>query len=293
MKETKDILKKVKKIEIKTRKLVDGLLQGSYHSIFKGRGIEFSESREYVPGDDIRAIDWKMTSRLNHPYVKEFIEERELTAYILFDASESNEFGNIKSKKETSIELAASIMFAAIKNNDKIGLCIFTHKVEKFIPARKGKKHALKMIRELLQFTPKFRTTDISEAIRYSSKVVKRKSIIFLISDFYSQDFRKALKIIKHKHDVIGINMKEAREDDMPDVGYINLEDEETGEQILIDTSDGEFRKNYVAHVKRRNDSLDRNFKRLKIDLVSVKSDEPFERPVRRFFRLREKRMIR
>ncbi len=289
----KEVLKKVKKVEIKTKRLVDGLLQGAYHSIFKGRGIEFSEVREYVPGDDIRIIDWKVTSRMNQPYVKEFIEERDLTAYVLFDVSGSNEFGSVKSKKENAIEMAASLMFAALKNNDKIGLCLFTKNVELFLKAKKGRKHVLKLIRELVNFNPKFRTTDINEALKFISKVVKKKSIIFIVSDFFSEDFSKNLSILKNKHDVIAINMNDIREQEIPDVGYIKLEDEETGEQVLINTSDKNFRKNYLELVNERNSKINHLFKKMRIDCMNIKSDEAFEIPLRKFFRIRERRMIR
>lgn len=290
MSKTKEVIRKVKKVEIKVKRLVDGLMQGGYHSIFKGKGIEFSEVREYVPGDDIRIIDWKVTSRMNHPYVKEFIEERDLTVYILFDMSGSNEFGKIKSKKDNSLELCASLMFSALKNNDKIGLCCFSEKVEKFIPAKKGRKHVLKMISELITFNPKFKTTNINESLKFISKVVKKRSIIFIVSDFYSDDFKKSLSIIKHRHDVIGINMKDSTEDDIPDVGYINLEDGETGEQILVNTSDKNFRKNYVDIMKKRNNNLQKIFKKTKVDLVNIKSDEAFEMPLKKFFKQRIQR---
>jgi uncharacterized protein (DUF58 family) len=294
MAETKEILKKVRKIEIKTKCLVEGLLQGAYHSIFKGRGIEFSEVREYVPGDDIRAIDWNVTARFNQPFVKEFIEERDLTVYIALDVSASSEFGREKSKKDMAIELSASIMFAALKNSDKIGLCMFTDKVEKFIPPRKGKKHILKAIREMVEYTPKNKATDLNEPLRFMSKVIKRRSIIFIISDFFTEsEFDKNLRILKNKHDVIAVNLNDLREMEMPDIGYIELEDEETGEQILVNTSDDSFRKTYSNLMKARHDSLIKKFRRLNIDSVDLKSDESFEIPLRKFFRLREKRMVR
>jgi uncharacterized protein (DUF58 family) len=293
MQDTKQVLKSVKKVEIKTKKLVDGLLQGAYHSVFKGRGIEFSEVREYVPGDDIRMIDWKVTSRMNHPYVKEFIEERDLTVYILFDVSGSNEFGSIRSKKENAIELAASLMFAALKNNDKVGLCLFTEKVEKFIRAKKGKKHILRMISDLIKFNPSFKTTNLNETLKYVSKIVKKKSILFIISDFFSEDFSKPLSILKNRHDIIGININDLREQQIPDIGYINLEDEETGEQVLVNTSDKDFRRKYSELIHDRNETISRLFKKLSIDVIPIKSDEAFEAPMRSFFRMREKRMIR
>ncbi|MFH1641397.1 MAG: DUF58 domain-containing protein [Nanoarchaeota archaeon] len=287
----KQLLKQVKKIEIKTKHLVDGLLQGAYHSVFKGRGIEFSEVREYVPGDDIRNIDWNVTARMNQPYVKEFIEERDLTVYIVVDVSASNEFGSVKSKKQTAIELCASLMFAALRNNDKAGLCLFSSVVEKFIPPRKGKKHTLRMIREMLYYEPLNKTTDIEAALKYLSHVIKKRSIIFLITDFFAPDnYAKHLKLLKKRHDIIAINVNDIREEVMPDVGYIELEDEETGEQILVNTGDKEFRERYVRLISQKNGQLNSQLRKLKIDVIQLKSDEPYEIPLRKFFKTRQKR---
>jgi len=288
--ETKEIIKKVKKIEIKTKHLVEGLMTGAYHSVFKGRGIEFSEVREYVPGDDVRSIDWKVTARMNHPFVKEFIEERDLTMYIIFDVSASGEFGATKSKKEQATELAATLMFSAIQNNDNVGLMLFSDRMERFIPARKGKKHVLKLVRELVTYEPVGKTTDIGVALSYFSKIIKRGSIIFIISDFYSSDFLLPLKMIRQKHDVIAINIHDIRELEIPDVGYIELEDEETGEQILVDTSDALFRKRYEGIMKERELGLTRHMHKLGIDMIALHSDQTYETPLRNFFRTRERR---
>ncbi|HZX44402.1 MAG TPA: DUF58 domain-containing protein [Candidatus Nanoarchaeia archaeon] len=293
MPETIEILKKVKKIEIKTKHLVDGLLSGAYHSVFRGRGIEFSEVREYVAGDDIRSIDWSVTARMNHPYVKEFIEERDLTIYIVLDVSASNDFGSEKSKKEAAIELSASLMFAALRNNDKVGLCLFTDKAEKYYSPRKGKTHILRLVRDMIEYNPKSKATGLAETLRFLSKVIKKRSIIFIISDFFTDSFEKELKILKNKHDVIAINMSDIRESEIPNVGYIELEDEETGEQLLLDTSDKEFRQSYISMMKERNDRLNNMLKKLKIDNIQLKSQEPYEIPLRKFFRLRERRMVR
>ena len=294
MPETKQILKRIKKIEIKTRHLVDGLLQGAYHSVFKGQGIEFSEVREYMPGDDIRTIDWNVTARMNHPFVKEFIEERDLTVYIALDVSASNEFGSEKSKKEAATELAASLMFAALINNDRVGLCLFTNQVEKFIYPRKGRKHVLKLIRDMIYFNPKNKTTELQSTLRYLSKIIKKRSIIFVISDFFSEDnFQRPLRILKNRHDIIAININDIRESEIPSIGYIELEDEETDEQILVNTSDKEFVKEYVRLINEKNSQLNKMLSKLKIDLIQIKSHEPFEIPLRRFFRLRERRMVR
>lgn len=294
MQDTKQILKKVKKIEITTRHLVEGLLQGAYHSIFKGRGIEFSEVREYIPGDDIRSIDWNVTARMNTPFVKEFVEERDLTVYLVIDVSASNEFGNIKEKKETAVELAASLCFAAMHNNDGVGLCLFTKEVERFIRPRRGKKHIMKLIREMLYFKPEYKKTDLNSALVFLSNVIKKRSIIFIISDFFSEmNFEKHLRMMKRKHDVIAVNINDMREQGMPDIGYIALEDEETGEQVLIDTSNEEFQRNYKRLIENRNNELDTVFKKSKVDVIRLKSDEPFEVPLRKFFKLRLEKMVR
>ena len=291
MLETRQVLKRVKKIEIKTRHLVEGLLQGAYHSVFKGRGIEFSEVREYMVGDDVRTIDWNVTARMNKAFVKEFIEERDLTIVFAFDVSGSSFFGSIKEKKEHAIELIASLMFAALKNNDNTALCMFTDNVEKFIPARKGKRHVLRMIRELIYFKPVERKTDVASCLRFLSKVVKKRSIIFVISDFFGKPFSKELKLLRNRHDVIAVTLYDPRELEMPDVGMIELEDEETGEQVLVDTSDSDFRENYVKIVNKNLSAIRGNFKKLKIDCVDIRTDTNFESPLRKFFKLRQRRL--
>ena len=291
MLETRQVLKRVKKIEIKTRHLVEGLLQGAYHSVFKGRGIEFSEVREYMVGDDVRTIDWNVTARMNKAFVKEFIEERDLTIVFAFDVSGSSFFGSIKEKKEHAIELIASLMFAALKNNDNTALCMFTDNVEKFIPARKGKRHVLRMIRELIYFKPSERKTDVASCLKFLSKVVKKRSIIFVISDFFGKPFSKELKLLRNRHDVIAVTLYDPRELEMPDVGMIELEDEETGEQVLVDTSDPSFRENYVKIVNKNLSAIRRNFSKLKVDCVDIRTDTNFESPLRKFFKLRQRRL--
>ena len=289
--EQKEILKNVRKIEIKTKQLVDGLLQGAYHSIFKGRGVEFSTVREYVKGDDIRSIDWNVTARMNKPFIKEFIEERDLNVYIIFDVSESNTFGSVREKKEVATEIAASLMFAAHKNNDKVGLCLFTNTIEKYIPARKGKKHTLRLIREIIHHQPKQKETNLRNTLSKFANILKKRSIVFIISDFITEDFTKPLKIMKKRHDVICLNLQDIRESEIPDIGYIELEDSETGEQVLVDTSDPEFRKNYIKLVQKRNQDLKKKLEKLKIDLINIQSNEPFEVPLKKFFRLRKRRI--
>ncbi len=293
MPETKEIIKQVKKIEIVTRNLVDGLIAGSYHSIFKGQGIEFSEIRDYRPGDDIRAIDWKVTARFDHPFVKEFIEERDLRVYFVFDYSASSSFGNLVEKRRKAIELTATLMFSAMRNNDKVGIFIFTEDIEKFIPARKGRRHILKLISTLVSHQPENKKTNLKKALSYVANIVKKRSIIFIVSDFYDQDFAKQLKILKNRHDVIAIKVNDNREANLPDVGLIQLEDEETGEQILVDTSDEAFRSNYSNIVSKEERRLNHIFKRHKVDTVNIITDEPYEYPLRKFFKTRQKRVMR
>lgn len=293
MDQKKEIIRKVKKLEITTKHLVDGLITGNYHSIFKGQGIEFSESREYRVGDDIRSIDWKVTARLNEPYIKEFIEERDLHVYFALDLSGSSSFGNNISKRKKALEIVASLMFAAMKNNDNVGLFLFTDKIEKFIPARKGRKHVLKAISTLVQFQPLSTTTDLRESLRYISKVIKKRSIVFVISDFFDTDFVQPLKLLKNKHDVIALRIIDQRELEIPDIGLIELEDEETGEQLLVDTSDEQFRKNYIEQIQKHEQDLLHQLRKIKIDMVRILTDEPFEIPLKKFFKLRMQRVMR
>ena len=293
MDQTKEIIRKIKKIEITTKNLVDGLITGNYHSIFKGQGIEFSESREYRIGDDIRSIDWKITARLNEPYIKEFIEERDLHVYFALDLSGSSSFGNNISKRKKALEIVASLMFAAMKNNDNVGLFLFTDTIEQFIPARKGRKHVLKAISTLVRFKPESTTTDLRGSLSYISKVIKKRSIVFVISDFFDTDFVQPLKLLKNKHDVIALRIIDQRELEIPDIGLIELEDGETGEQILVDTSDEQFRKNYVQQIQKHEQDLLHQLRKIKIDMVRILTDEPFEIPLKKFFKLRLQRVMR
>ncbi|MGV8172365.1 MAG: DUF58 domain-containing protein [Candidatus Woesearchaeota archaeon] len=292
MLETKEVIRQVRKIEIETKHLVDGIITGNYHSIFKGQGIEFSEIRDYRPGDDVRAIDWKVTARFNHPFIKEFIEERDLRVYFVFDYSASGSFGNIIEKRSKAIELTATLMFSATRNNDNVGLFIFTDEVEKFIPARKGRRHVLKLISSLVTHEPYSMKTDLNKALAYVSNIVKKRSIIFIISDFYGQEFSKPLAILKNRHDVIAIRVNDFREGNIPDIGLIQLEDEESGEQILVDTSDEDFRKNYSIIMSEENKRLDATFNKHRIDTVNILTDKPYELPLRKFFKMRKKRVM-
>jgi uncharacterized protein (DUF58 family) len=287
----KEILKKVRRIEISTRGLVNDVLSGEYHSVFKGRGMEFSEVREYQIGDDIRTIDWNVTARHGHPYVKVFEEERELTVMLMVDASSSGEFGSYQQMKgEIAVEICALLAFSAIKNNDKVGLIIFTDKIEKFVPPRKGKSHVLRVLRELLYFKPEDQKTDIGLAMQYFSQVIHRRSVVFLISDFISKGFERPLRIASQKHDIIAIHMVDPREIELPPLGYIELEDAETGEQILLDTNDRQIRGLFAEQAMQAMGDQDKLFKSMNMDSIRIRTDQSYIEPLIRFFRMRAKR---
>lgn len=289
----KEILKQVKKIEINTKKLVDGLISGSYHSVFKGSGVEFSEIREYYLGDDIRSIDWNVTARFNKPYVKNYIEERDLRVYFIFDISGSVSFGNIIEKRRKAIEIIASLMFSALKNNDSVGLFLITENIELFIPAKKGKKHILKMLAKIISFNPKAKTTNLKNSLEAVSKIIKRRGIIFLISDFQTSDFIKPLKVLKIRNDIIAIKISDKTEKEIPDIGYIQLEDEETGEQILLNTSDKYFKEKYNKIMRGNDLMIDKFFRKYKIDCLELFTDEGYEKPLKKFFKIRKLRSVR
>lgn len=290
MDQVTEILRHVAMLEINTRRLVEGLVAGGYHSVFRGRGLEFSEVREYVPGDDVRSIDWNVTARMNEPFVKEYIEERDLNLYIVFDASGSNDYGSVESKKETAQKIAASLMLAAVRNSDNVGLAISTDTIEEFFSARKGKKHALRLIREIIYYSPKSRNTDIASSIRLLGNALKKRSIIFIISDFISEDFTRQLKALRNRHDVVLVRIIDANERNLPDIGYAYIEDGESGDQILVNTSDEDIRKAFEHEFVNRERSLELLMKRLRIDMISLESGQGFSRPLRKFFRERERR---
>ncbi len=288
----KEILKKVRRIEIRTRRMVNDLFSGEYHSTFKGQGMEFEEVRQYQPGDDIRLIDWNVTARTGQPYVKKFREERELSVVLLFDASSSGKFGTRERfKSETAAELCALLAFSAIKNNDKVGLIIFTDRIEKFVPPKKGRAHVLRLIREILYFKPVGITTDISGALQYLSRVIRRKSVIFLISDFLSEGFYKPLQIANKKHDIIGIKVTDPRETQFDDFGLIELEDAETGEVILVDTGSKAFRKEFAARSQEDVTGLKRSFQLINLDFINIRTDQSYIVPLINFFKMRERRL--
>lgn len=288
-----EILKKVEQIEIQTRGLVNDVFSGEYHSVFKGRGMEFSEVREYQIGDDVRTIDWNVSARVGHPYVKVFEEERELTVMLLIDVSSSGEFGTVKRMKgEIAVEICALLAFSAIKNNDKVGLIIFTDKIEKYVPPKKGKQHVLRVLRELLYFEPEAKKTNISKALEYFSSVVRKRSIVFLISDFLSEDFSSALKIANKKHDVVAVRINDPRENSLPDVGFIELEDAETGEIAAFDTNDPALRDLYTRTISREKEQRDKLFKSMNVDSIDISTDGSYIEPLIKFFRMRAKRFI-
>ncbi len=286
-----ELIAKIRHIEIRTNRLVNDILAGEYHSVFKGRGMEFSEVREYQMGDDIRTIDWNVTARMGHPFVKRYVEERELTVMLLVDASRSGEFGSAAQlKNEVAVEICALLAFSAIKNNDRVGLIIFTDRVEKYVPPKKGRQHVLRLVRELLYFKPQDRETDIGEALEYLQRVHKRKSVVFLISDFLSPDFETPLRIANRRHDVVGITITDPRERDLPPIGLIEFEDAETGEIVIIDTYDPEVRKLFANQGESEAGKLQKSFRRLSVDTIDVMTDEPYVMPMIRFFRKRASR---
>ncbi len=289
---SQDILKKVKRIEIRTKHLVNDLFSGEYHSVFKGRGMEFSEVREYQIGDDIRLIDWNVSARNQKPYVKVFEEERELTVMLLVDVSASESFGSVHQMKiEIAAELGALLSYAAIKNNDKVGLIIFTDQIEKYVPPRKGRSHILRLIREILAFQPESRGTDIANAVEYFLNVQRRRSVAFLISDFWDDRFEQPLQIANKKHDLIGLWLLDPREEHLPDVGLLHLQDPETLEEMVIDTHDPHLRQHYRDAAVQRNVNLTQLFRSMNMDTVQIRTDQSYIEPLMTFFKMREKRM--
>ncbi len=296
MDSARDILKKIQRLELKTRGLVAATFSGQYRSIFKGRGMNFEEVREYQPGDEVRSIDWNVTAKYSEvhgaAYVKKFTEERELTVMLVVDVSASGEFGSVHlSKRELAAEVASLFAFSAIRNNDKVGLILFSDHVELFIPPKKGRVHTLRLIREILYFEPKGRGTQPAEALDYLNQVLHRRSVVFLISDFQAPDFSRQLAVTSRRHDLIAIPIVDPREEELPDVGLLTLEDAETGEQIEINTSDRATRLGYLKAVEQRTAERLRDFRRKRIDAISLKTDQDYLPALRTFFRTRERRL--
>ena len=276
--DTTELLKKVRRIEIKTRGLSRNIFAGQYHSAFKGRGMAFSEVREYQYGDDVRDIDWNVTARQQRPYVKVFEEEREMTVMLLVDVSASRNFGAVgEMKKEMMTEIAATLAFSTIQNNDKIGVIFFSVFIEKFIPPKKGKKHVLYIIRELIDFTPEHTATDLSQVLRYLTNAIKKRCTVFLISDFITpEDFSGAMTIANRKHDVVAIQVYDKREAELPRVGLVKLHDAERGGDVWVDTSSRRVRENYAAWWNERQAQMDESLKKSRVDITSVATDEDF-----------------
>ncbi|MDG5800421.1 DUF58 domain-containing protein [Marinilabiliaceae bacterium ANBcel2] len=286
--ETTDILKRVRQIEIKTKGLSSNIFAGEYHSAFKGRGMMFSEVREYQYGDDIRSIDWNVTARFNTPYIKVFEEEREMTVMLLIDVSGSREFGTTwRFKKNIITEIAAVLAFSAIQNNDKTGVIFFSDHVEKFIPPKKGKKHILHIIRELISFQPKERKTDISGVLRYLTNAIKKRCTTFVISDFMDEEFEKDLKIANQKHDIVGLRVYDPRETVMPDIGFVHFKDAETGDTQWINTSNREVRRNYSKWWAQNEEKINNSFTKCGIDSVSIRTDEDYVKALISLFKKR------
>lgn len=288
----KEVIRKVRRIEITTSRLVTDFLSGQYESVFKGRGIEFDEVREYQPGDEIRSIDWNVTARMGHPFIKKYVEERQLTVIIMLDASGSSYFGTAKRmKNELAAEISAVLAFAAIQNNDRVGLIIFTDRIEKFIPPRKGLQHVLRVIREALYFKPKGRGTDIAGALKYLDNVTTRRAVTFVISDFFTKDFKVPLSIANKKHDMVGITITDPREIELPNAGLVELTDAETGAIFLVDTSNLKLRNIYSSKARNLVEERARLFGSISMDHIDVRTDRPYVEELIKFFRMRKKRL--
>ncbi|PKP52901.1 MAG: DUF58 domain-containing protein [Bacteroidetes bacterium HGW-Bacteroidetes-1] len=283
-----DIFKKVRKIEIKTRGLSQQIFSGQYHSAFKGRGMAFSEVREYQYGDDVRNIDWNVTARFNHPFIKIFEEERELTVMLLIDVSGSNDFGSKQQlKKITAAEIAAVLAFSAIQNNDKVGVIFFSDQIEKFIPPKKGTSHILRIIREVISFKPQHRSTDLGEALRFLTSAIKKRSTAFVISDFICDNFEQPMKIAARKHDLISLRITDKREDEIPPIGLVKFADAESGKEIWVDTSSEDARKRYKYWIKKKTEQLESIFVKCGVDNTLIYTDEDYVKPLMKLFKKR------
>ena len=288
---TSALLKKVRKIEIKTKGLSNHIFAGEYHTAFKGKGMAFSEVQEYQPGDDIRSIDWNVTARYNSPFVKVFEEEREMTVMLLIDVSASGNFGtNQQFKRELATEIAAILAFSAIKNNDKVGVIFFTDKIEQFIPPKKGKSHILRIIREVLAFNPEGKGTDIAGALEYFNSVIKKRSICFILSDFMSKEFDKPLKVASKKHDLVALRIHDKREDNLPNVGLVPMQDAETEETIFVDTSSNRIRAQFTKNRASKITALKKLLPASGVDLIDITTGTDYVRPLINFFKTRGER---
>jgi uncharacterized protein (DUF58 family) len=286
-----EILKQVKRVELKTRGLVDALFSGEYRSVFKGQGMEFSEVREYIPGDEVRTIDWNVTARMNRPFVKRYIEERELTVVLALDISGSESFGTVsRFKSDVMTEFAAVIAMAAVRNNDRVGLIFFTDRVEHVVPPRKGKRHVLRIVRDLLAFVPKGRATNLRPALEYMQRTLRQHTVIFLVSDFQDEGYEHALKVLGRRHDIVAVTLNDPAEQSLPSVGLARMRDPETGEFLEVDTSDRRVRAAYAEHIAAELAARRRVLRRSGVDEIELTTDGSVIEPLLKFFRTRETR---
>jgi uncharacterized protein (DUF58 family) len=289
---SQELLKRVRRIEIRTNRLVNESLAGEYHSVFKGRGMEFDEVREYTPGDDVRTIDWNVTSRMGHPFVKKYVEERELTVMLLVDASASGDFGTVgRTKQEVAAEVCALLAFSAIRNHDRVGLLIFTDREERYVPPRKGRNHVLRVIREVLTFEPKGKGTNLTLALESLVRGVRRRSVAFVVSDFLDTGYDQALRVANRKHDLVAIALGDPRELELPAVGLLELEDAETGRPVVVDTTDRGVRRRFADQTRERVERRRRLFRSSRVDSVELTTHLPYDVPLVRFFRERARRL--
>ena len=287
----KEILRKVRQIEIRTNREVTDVLGGQYHSVFKGRGMEFEEVREYMPGDEVRAIDWNVTARFGHPYIKKFKEERELTVMLVVDVSASGQFGSGRqSKNELAAELAAVLAFSAIRNNDKVGVILFTDRIEKYIAPKKVRRHVLRVVREILAFQPTGTGTNLAQTFDYLNRVQRRRAVTFVLSDFQDAGFEKKLRLAGKRHDVVALSLRDLREEELPAVGLVELRDAETGAHAVVDTFDRQVRATFAGKAKARLEALRGKFRSASVDHVEIRTDADYMRPLVKFFRMRERR---
>lgn len=290
----REVLRQVRRLQLRARRAVEDPLGGEYRSVFKGAGIAFEEVREYQPGDDIRAIDWNVTARMGHPFIKRFVEERELTVLLLIDCSGSQRFGSgFQQKRDVAAEMAALLAFSAISNNDKVGLLAFTDRVEKFVPPRKGVRHVLRLIRDVLTFQPQGRATSLREGLHFANRMLHRRGILFLLSDFFDQDYERMFKLTGRRHDLIAVPIRDRREEDMPAVGLVQLEDAETGQPLLLDTRSPALRQAFAEQARQRREQLVQLARSARVDLIEVWTDGGHLDALIRYFRLRERRLRR
>jgi uncharacterized protein (DUF58 family) len=287
----REVFRKVRRLEIRTRRLVEESLAGSYHSVFKGRGMEFSEVREYVPGDDVRTIDWNVSARMGHPFVKKFTEERELTVVLMIDASGSEYFGTEDATKmQMSAEISALLAFSAIRNNDRVGLLLFTDRVELFLPPRKSREHALRVLREILTIRPEGKGTRIAQALEYMQRVVTKRAVVFLLSDFQDEGYERTMRVVSRKHDLVAISVRDPREELLPDVGLISVEDPESGMRGVIDAGSAKVRQLYNDAARRRGELFRETVRRAGVDLLELSTGQSYEMPLVHFFHERARR---